>query len=152
MDMIVEYLFCCKYTTNNKIIDLLEDLATRKVKCNLTAKLDQYGENYHQLYLDVLKNFKDVCTSTTQQDGTVIKNWSSIRKKNLKDLILKNFIIEVKYRYGFDDQTTENLKRDINMRLNFKTIGDKTIIIKNNKIKKIVGLNLTTNNYSWDES
>ena len=29
----LDYLFCCQFTTNNNIIDLLEDLATKKRKC-----------------------------------------------------------------------------------------------------------------------
>jgi hypothetical protein len=145
----LEYLFCCQFTTNDKIIDLLEDLATKKIKCSLNNKLNIYGDNYHKLFLDVLKTFKIKDTVNTVETK-VIKNWSSIRKKALKDLILKNFIIEVKNKYKFTDIIMNNLKRDLTIGLNFKNINDKNIVIEDGKILNIIGLNLSTNKYSWD--
>lgn len=145
----LEYLFCCQYTTNNKILDLLEDLATNRKKCNITNKLRLYGDDYHKLYIDVLKFFK-VKDSQDLTPNKTMKTWSSIRKKAVKDLILKNFIIEVKYKYNFDEATTNNLKRDLMIGLNFKNVNDKNIVLKDNKIETIIGLNLTTNEYNWD--
>ncbi|ADO00531.1 hypothetical protein WIV_gp187 [Wiseana iridescent virus] len=145
----LEYLFCCQFTTNEKIIDLLEDLATKKRKCVLTNKLSTYKNNYEELYTDVLKSFK-IKDTGNKDKITTIKNWSSIRKKTIKDLILKNYIIEVKYKYNFDEITTNNLKRDLMIGLNFKNVNDKNIIIQDNKICSIVGLNLSINNYTWD--
>lgn len=145
----LEYLFCCQFTTNDKIIDLLEDLATKKRKCPLNNKIDTYGDNYHKLYVDVLKTFKIKDTVNTNETK-VIKNWSSIRKKALKDLILKNFIIEVKNQYNFNETSMNNLKRDLTIGLNFKNINDKNIILKDGKILNIIGLNLSMNKYSWE--
>lgn len=146
---ILDYLYCCQFTSNNKIIDLLEDLATKKIKCPISNKIETYGDNYHQLYLDILKYFKIKETIDSLKRKT-IKNWSSIRKKTLKDLILKNFIIEVKVKYNFDDSTLNKLKRDIMIGLNFKNINDKKIVIKDDKIIQILGLNLSLNSYTWD--
>jgi len=146
----LEYLFCCQFTTNDKIIDLLEDLATKKRKCPINNKIKTYGDDYHKLYLDVLKSFKIKDTTNSNQENKVIKNWSSIRKKTLKDLILKNFIIEVKNEYKFDEVTTNNLKRDLMIGLNFKNVNDKNIVIRDNKIINIIGLNLNINSYDWD--
>ena len=145
----LEYLFCCQFTTNDKIIDLLEDLATKKRKCPLSNKIDTYGDNYHKLYVDVLKTFKIKDTVNTNETK-VIKNWSSIRKKALKDLILKNFIIEVKNQYNFNETSMNNLKRDLTIGLNFKNINDKNIVLKDGKIFNIIGLNLSMNKYSWE--
>lgn len=147
-EMLLEYLFCCKYTTNNNVLDLLEDLANRRQKCPLNSKLESYGDDYHSLYKDVLKYFK--IRDERRQTTIEIKTWSSIKKKVTKDLILKNFIIEVKSVYNFDDRTTSNLKRDLMIGLNYKNINDKNIVIEKNKICKIIGLNLSTNSYSWD--
>jgi hypothetical protein len=146
---ILEYLFCCQFTTNDKIIDLLEDLATKKRKCSLNNKINTYGDNYHKLYLDVLKIFK-IKDTININENKVIKNWSSIRKKAVKDLILKNFIIEVKNNYNFNETNMNNLKRDLKIGLNFKNINDKNIVLKNGKIVNIIGLNLSTNQYNWD--
>jgi hypothetical protein len=144
----LEYLFCCQFITNDKIIDLLEDLATKKRKCPLNNKIDTYGDDYHKLFLDVLKTFKIKDVANTGETK-VIKNWSSIRKKALKDLILKNFIIEVKNQYNFNETNMNNLKRDLTIGLNFKNINDKNIVLKDGKILNIIGLNLSTNKYNW---
>lgn len=146
----LEYLFCCQFTTNDKIIDLLEDLATKNLKCPLNNKIQTYGHDYHKLYNDILKYFNIKDTINNTKDDKVIKNWSSIRKKAIKDLILKNYIIEVKNKYKFDDNTVNNIKRDLMIGLNFKNINDKNIVIKDNKIESILGLNLNINSYSWD--
>lgn len=147
--ILLEYLFCCQFTTNDKIIDLLEDLAIKRRKCPLNNKLKTYGDNYYKLYLDVLKYF-EIKNTTTTQDANIIRNWSSIRKKTIKDLIIKNYIIEVKNKYNFDDVVINNLKRDILVGLNYKNINDKNIVITNNKIVSIRGLNLYPNKYIWD--
>ncbi|CCV01904.1 hypothetical protein IIV22A_060R [Invertebrate iridescent virus 22] len=146
----LDYLFCCQFTTNNIIIDLLEDLATKKRKCIISSRLKSYNGDYHKLYIDVLKYFKIKDKTNKEIEENKIKNWSSIRKKTMKDLILKNYIIEIKYKYLFDETTLQNLKRELMIGLNFKNVNDKNIIIKNNKISSILGLNLGINTYSWD--
>lgn len=147
----LDYLFCCQFTTNNNIIDLLEDLATKKRKCIINGRLKSYNGDYYKLYTDVLKYFKIKDKTTKElEENKIIKNWSSIRKKTMKDLILKNYIIEIKYKYLFDETTLQNLKRELMIGLNFKNVNDKNIVIKNNKISSIIGLNLGINTYSWD--
>lgn len=148
--MHLEYLFCCAFTTNNIILDLLEDLATKKQKCSLSNKLDTYGEDYHKLYKDVLKYFKLKDNTKTTQNKKFVRTWSSIRKKSTKDFIIKNYIIEVKHQHNFDDCTTKNLKRDLMIGLNFKNINSKNIVLEDDKIVQILGLNLSTNSYTWD--
>ena len=147
--MILEYLYCCQYTKNDQLLDLFEDLAMKRLKCPISNKIQNYGNDYHKLYLDVLKHFRKKDDSN-RPESPAIKNWASIRKKASKDLILKNFIIEVKVKYNFDDCTTKNLQRDLMIGLNFKNINDKNIIIRQSKIVNIVGLNLSTNSVSWD--
>jgi membrane-associated HD superfamily phosphohydrolase len=147
--LILEYLFCCQFATEDHIIDLLEDLATKATKCPITQNLESYGTNYHKLYVDILEYYK-MKTVKKSTKINVIKNWSSIRKKTLKDLVLKNFIIEVKSNYKFDEITTKNLKRELTIALNFKNVNDKNIIMENNKISKILGLNIGINTYNWD--
>jgi len=149
---ILEYLFCCQFTTNNNIVDLLEDLATQRQKCaELNNKLKTYSDDYYRLYKDVLNHFK-IKDKPMHIPVQRITNWSSIRKKALKDLILKNYIIEVKTKFSFDENTVKNLNRDLTVGLNFKNINDRNIIFngRNDKISEIIGLNLAPNTYSWD--
>lgn len=145
----LKYLYCCKFTTNNKIKDLLEDLAIRNIKCSLSNNLESYKDNYYKLYLDVLKYFK-VKESIKNKDIKPIKSWASAKKKITKDLVLKKYIIHVKYMYQFDDKTVDRLIRDLMIGINLKNINDKNIIFEDNNIVKIIGLNLYTNSYSWD--
>lgn len=148
--LILEYLFCCKFSTNEEILDLLEDLATQQVKCHTSSKLKAYGDDYFKLYTDVLKHFNKTNTLEPVAEPPLHHNWSSIRKKTLKDLILKNFIIKIKNNHNFNEITTNNFKRDLTIGLNFKNINDKNIVMKNNEIETINGLNLADNAYWWD--
>ena len=148
--LILPYLFCCQFASSEEIKDLLEDLATGKQVCKLTPKLDTYGDNYNRLYDDVLKHFAVCLNKPSIESGVTIKNWSSIRKKSVKDLLLKNYIIHVQQKYMFDNNTINNFKRELMIHLNIKKIGDKHIIIENNKIVVIKGIKLSTNTYSWN--
>jgi hypothetical protein len=147
--LILPYLFCCQFASSEEIKDLLEDLATGKQVCKLTPKLDTYGDDYNRLYADVLKHFT-VCLNPLQGCGVTIKNWSSIRKKSVKDLLIKNYIIYVQQKYLFDNNTINNFKRELMIHLNIKKIGDKHIVIENNKIVAVKGIKLSINTYSWD--
>jgi hypothetical protein len=151
---IIEYIFCCQFTTNNKILDLLEDLATRKQKCTLTLSLTKYrahpeGVGYHKLYCDILKLYK-IKDTVDQENGPIVNKWSSIRKKAMKDLVLKKYIIEVKNAYEFSEETATRFKRDLATGLNFKNINDKNIHIQNSKITHIDGLILYKHGYEWN--
>jgi hypothetical protein len=147
--MILEYLFCCQYTTNHKIIDLLEDLAVEKIKSPIKPNKIHDYDDYYKLYLDTLKAFKVKETRTADQH-ILYSKWSSIRKKAIKDLILKNYIINVKNVYKFDNSTLNAFKRDLLIGLNCKTINDKNIVIRDSEILSIAGLHLATNSYTWD--
>ena len=146
---LLEYLFCCQFTTDNKIIDLLEDLATLRSKCPINTKIETYGDNYRKLYVDVLKHYK-LKDGGNVKESNVITNWSSIRKKALKDFIIKNFIIRVQSAYKFEEKTVRSLKRDLAIGLNYKTVNDKNILMKDGEIAGIVGLNLGVNSYRWE--
>lgn len=162
---IVEYIFCCQFTTNNKILDLLEDLATREQKCVLTASLAKYRTaaanpkepalnsqtslGYYKLYCDILKLYK-IKDTLDPENGSTVNKWSSIRKKALKDLVLKKYIIEVKNKYAFSEETATRFKRDLATGLNFKNINDKNIHIQNSNITHIDGLTLYKHGYEWN--
>jgi hypothetical protein len=147
----LEYLFCCQFTTNEQILDLLEDLAMKRQQCHrINSNLTKYGTDYRTLYSDVLKYFNISHASSKQQPTAVFKNWSSIRKKHNKNLILKKFIIDVKNTYNFDTDTIFRFNRDLMIGLSFKTINDKNIVMRDSKIIRIQGLHLTINDYRWD--
>jgi hypothetical protein len=146
--LLLPYLFCCQFANSEEIKDLLEDLATGKQGCKLTPKLSTYGDDYKRLYIDVLKHFDISGEDQHTKSGVTIKSWSSIRKKSVKDLLLKNYIIRIQQQYFFDNNTVNNFKRELMIHLNIKKIGDKHIIIENNNIVVIKGIILSKNSYT----
>lgn len=147
--ILLSYLFCCKFTQNDQILDLLEDLATKKQKCPpINSNLEKYGSNYHLLYSDVLRYFK--MSARDKPNRVAYKNWSSIRKKRIKEVVLKKYIFKVKNTFCFDDQTLERLSQQIMTGIHFKTVNDKNIVMFNCEIAEIKGLNLSINHFTWD--
>lgn len=149
--IILPYLFCCKFTTNEKILDLLEDLATKKQKCpSINNNIHKYGTDYELLYNDVLKYFK---TSTRIKKRCTIeerKTWSCIRKKQDREITLKKYVVKVKNQFNFDDLTTTRLYREIMTGIHFKTVNDRNISMSNSEIAEIKGLRLSLNRFDWD--
>jgi hypothetical protein len=138
----LDYLFCGQFTQNPTVLDLLEDLA-------LNRKRMKKPENKEMLYNNVLKCFKVKNTNQTNVKSQVYLTWSSIRIKAIKEMKIKNFIIKIKSEKNFDNITIEKFVSDLNTGLNFKTINDKNIVLLNNEIDNIVGLQLHDKSYSW---
>lgn len=138
----MDYLLCCKYTSDNKILDLLEDLAFGKIKYQVNDYI-----NLHDLYLKILSKFN---MQDQNEQKIQSKSWSSIRLKNLKELKLQNFIINTTIRYQFSDNTKNFFTQDLIHGIKFKTINDKNIVMSNNEISKITGLTLDQNRYEWN--
>ena len=67
-------------------------------------------------------------------------SWVQIRKKNIQDLILDNFIIEMKNKHGLSLSEMKRLHSRINMCLLFKTILPRDIEYSNGKIHSIKGV------------
>jgi hypothetical protein len=71
---------------------------------------------------------------------TTNKTWSAIRKKNIKDLIIENFVIEMKNKYGFDIKQSRNLLSTIFIGMIFKVFSVKDIHYQDGKILSIDGI------------
>ena len=68
------------------------------------------------------------------------KNWLSIRKKNIKDLLIENYVINMKNKYSLSIKQAKYLSSIIFIGIIFKIITVKDINYKNGIIEKIDGI------------
>jgi len=68
------------------------------------------------------------------------KNWSNIRKKNIKDLLIENYVIDVKNKFCLTVKQARNLLSLIFIGMVFKVITVKDIIYEDGVITNIDGI------------
>ena len=68
------------------------------------------------------------------------KNWSNIRKKNIKDLLIENYVIEMKKKYSLSIKQSRELLSSIFTGMVFKVITVKDIDYSDGIIKNIDGI------------
>jgi hypothetical protein len=68
------------------------------------------------------------------------KNWSKIRKKNIKELLIENYVIEMKNKYSLTLKQVKRLLSIIFIGMVFKIISTKDIIYEDGVIKRIDGI------------
>ena len=73
------------------------------------------------------------------------KSWSQIKKLKLKQHLIDEFIDDTAEKYALNTKEKRHLTFEVNMGILFKTINSKTIVIKDSKIKKIIGLKYEEN-------
>ena len=73
------------------------------------------------------------------------KNWSNIRKKNIKDLLIENYVISMKNKYSLTIKQARNLLSLIFIGMVFKVITVKDIIYEDGIISNIDGISFKNN-------
>lgn len=68
------------------------------------------------------------------------QSWTSIRKKNVKDLLVEKYVIEMKIIHSLSLAQTRYLLSLIYIAMVFKVITAKDIVYENGKIEKIDGI------------
>ena len=68
------------------------------------------------------------------------QTWASIRKKNVKDLLIEKYVIEMKKQHSLTVKQARYLMSVIFIAMMFKVITAKDIIYENGKIEKIEGI------------
>lgn len=75
--------------------------------------------------------------------------WVDIRKKNLKNILLENYVLNLKNEFHLSIEEAKNLLNHINMAISFKIINNKDIEIKYNanlcQITNITGILIDKN-------
>ncbi len=68
------------------------------------------------------------------------KNWGDIKKKNIKDLLIEKYVIDMKNKYSLSIKQAKYLLSIIFIALVFKVLVSKDIDYKNGKIEHIEGI------------
>jgi len=68
------------------------------------------------------------------------KQWSNIRKKNVKDLYIENYVISMKNKYNLSIKQAKHLLSMISIGMIFKVISNKDIEFKDGVIERIEGI------------
>lgn len=119
------------YKINNKKEpkDVYED-----IKKLFDEKLDILGNN----------NNKEKDIFDQQQNEQYLNKWSKIKKKNTREFLIHNFLVDTKKKYNIKKSDIVQLKKTIIIGMMFKTIAADDIIIENGKITSI-------NNIKFDQ-
>lgn len=80
-----------------------------------------------------------------------ITDWTNIKKKNLKDIMIENWAINMKNKYNLTTKVTRSLISVIFLALIFKSISSKDIILKNGNIEHINGISFENGKFHLEK-
>jgi hypothetical protein len=168
------FLECFEYTTDSFWENVFEDLAYGKTPygtyinknflcCNYKNKEFSYKiekKDPEQLYNDVYnllakklgllsvrdKLNKKIDFNNIEEDlKNTRKSWNNIRKKNIKDLLIENYVINMKNKYKLSVSHSRKLISTIFIGLIFKVFSVKDINYNNGVIESIDGITFEDN-------
>ena len=118
----------------NELFEILfSKLGLLSSKDKIKKKIDFYN------YENTLKENRD-------------KSWTSIRRKNIKDLYIENYVIAMKKKYNLNIKQTRHLLSMISLGLIFKVILAKDIVYNNGIIENIKGINFVNKNIIFEKN
>jgi hypothetical protein len=80
------------------------------------------------------------------------KNWSSIRKKNIKDLLIEKFVLTMKKQHSLSFKQSQNLLSSIYIGLIFKVFTVKDIQYEDGAILGIDGITFSNKSFKLEKS
>lgn len=163
------FLECIKYTDDIFWENVFEDLSYGKTPygtyisknffcCNYKDKGFNYKieedkdpqELYNDIYTLLVKKLcllsqkdkikKRLDFFNIEEDKDMKKTWSSIRKKNIKDLLIENYVISMKNKHYLTFKQARYLISIIYIGMIFKVITVKDIDYNDGKINNILGI------------
>jgi hypothetical protein len=127
---------CCKYKKKEfsyKIERKPVDIVYQEVYNLLTNKV---GILSQQEKLKKKKNLIEI--ENTLKDSR--KNWNDIKKKNLKEILIELYVINIKNKYSLTINQTKYLLSILYIAIIFKVITNKDIEYKDGIIRNIKGI------------
>ncbi len=167
------FIKCCQYTEDDFWKEIFEDLAFGKcsygtyiskgfLSCNYKGKEFSYKIDNNK---DPELLYTEVYTLLTKKLGVLSKKdkiqkriefykteqnikdsrhkWVNIKKKNLKDLLIEQYVISMKKKYSLTIQQSRYLLSIIFIAIVFKVIGLKDIEYNDGQITNINGIEFT---------
>lgn len=80
------------------------------------------------------------------------KNWSNIRKKNIKDLLIERYVLNMKKIYSLSYKQAQTLLSTIFIGLVFKVISVKDIKYSDGSITEIEGISFTNKEFKFEKN
>ncbi len=93
--------------------------------------------------LDIKKK-KEKILLKTKNNITNTTTWAEIRKKNVKEIFIINFVIKMKEKYKMDWNKSRHLLSLIQLGFLYKYQSSKDVIFKNKQIQEIYGIEYDT--------
>ena len=127
-------LFCCKFKNKSFTYNY-----TEKDSLTLFNEISELLKNKLNIFSEIeRKNIKlNVKNSLENQ---LNKSWSSIKKKNLKELLIKIFISNMKNKHNLSEQQAKDAYLYINLAIIFKTITPDDIVYDGENVVSIKGM------------
>ena len=163
------FLECCEYATDNFWKNIFEDLAYAKTPYGTYISKDflccSYKNKEFSYKIERKESeliYKEVYNLLTKKLGILSRKekvkkrvlfhetelrikknreeWSNIRKKNIKDLLVERYVIDMKKKYSLNAKQTKYLLSIVFTGMVFKVITSKDICYLDGKIHKINGI------------
>ena len=138
--------FCCSYKNKefsykiekNDIQELFSDIQELSKRVGILS------------YEDKIQKKIDFKNAESDMKGNRQK-WCSIRKKNLKDFLIENYVIRMKKEFNLDYKQAKYLNYVIFIAMIFKIITMKDIEYDEGEIKNIQGISFTDKKINLDK-
>jgi hypothetical protein len=166
------FLECCQFADDVFWVNIFEDLSYGKTPygtyiskdflcCSYKNKEFSYKiqrKNSKQLYDDIYKLLTEKLGILSRKEKVkkriffhktedkikkIRQEWSNIKKKNIKDLLIELYVVDMKKKYSLTVSQTKFLLSIIFMAIVFKVITNEDIEYCNGKIKNIKGIEFT---------
>jgi hypothetical protein len=158
------FLECCQFTIDSFWENIFEDLAYGKTPygtyinkdflcCSYKDKEFSYKierKDSEKLYKDIYNLLVNKLGILFHETESKIKKyrqtWGNIRKKNIKDLLVERYVIDMKNKYLLSLKQSKHLLSVIFIAIVFKVIVSKDIQYSDGKIQHIDGIEFTKKN------
>ena len=162
------FIECCKYTDDAFWKSIFEDLAYSTTPYGVYVNKDFLTCSYKdkefsykiqkkdpkELYEDIYSIFKNklglmsrdeiikkkIDVDNMKEDIRTYTDWSNLKKKNIKDLLIEKYALSMKSKYSLTLPQTRHLVSIIFLAFIFKVITSEDITIKNGIIEQIEGI------------
>jgi hypothetical protein len=127
--------FCCNYK-NKEFSYKIEKKDSQKLYDDISSLCKKIGLLSHNDKIQKKIDFRNL-ENDIKEDR---EKWCNIRKKNLKDFLIENFVINMKKKYNLDNNQSKYLNYVIFLSMIFKIIGMKDVEYEDGEIKSIKGI------------
>ena len=138
--------FCCSYK-NKEFSYKIEKKDTKKLYEDICGLCKKIGILSHDDKIQKTIDFKNAENDIKDNN----QKWCNIRKKNLKDFLIENYVIRMKKKYNLNVSQSKYLNYVIFISMIFKIISIKDIDYEDGEIKNIVGISFTDKNVIIDK-